>query len=109
MPATKRNSTRIAFAKEVFEHPSKPCYERTYRGSNDLPTLKVWQSSKDKQWYWHLKSPGNNKTISDGSEGYKTKRAFIGALQRFRGWSYGSGLADLFTEAIEDVLSPTAG
>ena len=40
--------------------------------------FNVWQSNKDGQWYWRLRS-GNNKIIANG-EGYRNKADCLRAV-----------------------------
>jgi uncharacterized protein YegP (UPF0339 family) len=43
----------------------------------------LWQSTKDKLWYWHLKSTGNNKVVC-WAEGYSTKQDALDSIN----WVY---------------------
>lgn len=43
--------------------------------------LIVWQSLRDAQWYWQMKSK-NGRIIADGAEGYSKKSGAIKAVKK---------------------------
>ncbi len=48
-----------------------------------MATFVLWQSSKDNQWYWHLKSDGNNQVVC-WAEGYTSKQGALDSIN----WVY---------------------
>lgn len=43
-------------------------------------TFEFWQSSKDSQYWFHLKEDGNHEIIIASTEGYKTESACINGI-----------------------------
>ncbi len=52
-----------------------------------MTTFYYWQSDKNNQWYWHLKSNGNNKIIADCAEGYRNKADCLAGIALVKGSS----------------------
>ena len=44
------------------------------KNSQNDDNFRIWQSDKNNQWYFHLKSSDNGQIILNGSEGYVSKQ-----------------------------------
>lgn len=65
--------------------------------------LEYWQSSKDGQWYWHLKA-GNGKVVCHG-EGHPTKAKAVKAIGGCT-WAFYCCYADRTDDAPTEIKEP---
>jgi len=59
-----------------------------------MATFVLWKSTSNSNWYWHLKSDGNNQVVC-WAEGYTTKQAAQESIAWVRKYALGAEYKEL--------------
>ena len=54
----------------------------------------LWKSNSNGNWYWHLKSAGNNQVVC-WAEGYSTKQAALDSIAWVRKYAAGADFQEI--------------
>lgn len=64
----------VASASDKPRKPKLPC------------SVEIYQSEKNKQWYWRLKAKNGN-VVATGGEGYEKKAGVRAAVRKLMVWA----------------------